>query len=263
MKIQRNRRGAAFTLVEILIAITLFGLVSAGMTSVLIQILSIQKYDTAKLLVNRDMRKFTSEMTEVATYANYFRIYPNYQSFQRTVATLKNPNDPEEGYTTKISGDRVVDGDSGDCLVLVYKNATDDRKVARLVIYYRLPTAKYYSVPAGAETTMKAGVRVSNKGPLYKIEVPIDSSDELEYLIPPITTPAANPMVLPEVMVTSPVLVKVPGSSPERFQNWGLFYNYRDKSVILEGELIRTGSQINAKNVSATNTYNFTVSPRG
>lgn len=251
------------TLVELLIAITLFGLVSAGITRVFIQVLSIQKYDTAKLMVNRDMRKFTSEMTEIATYANYFRIYPDYQSFQRSVETLKNPSDPEEGYTTKISGDRVVDGDSGDCLVLVYKNATDDQKVAKLVIYYRVPAPKYYRVPGGDEVIPAAGMRVRNQGPLYKLEVTRDSSEELEYLIPPISSPASNPMVLPDVGVTSPVLVKIPGSNPAKFQNWGLFYNYRDKSVVLEGELIRTGSQLNSKNVSATNTYNFTVSPRG
>lgn len=255
MKTLRKNRQTGMTLVELLIAVTLFGLVSAGITSVFIQILSVQKYDTAKLMVNRDMRKFTSEMTEIATYANYFRIYPNYQSFQRTVATLKNPNDPEEGYTTKISGDRVVDGDSGDCLVLVYKNATDDQKVAKLVIYYR--------VPGATKPTAKAGIKVENRGPLYKLEVPCDSSEELEFLIPPISNPTGNPMVLPEVGVTSPVLVQIPGTNPAKFQNWGLFYNYRDKSVVLEGELIRTGSQLNSKNISATNTYNFTVSPRG
>ncbi len=256
MSVRRNTsRRAAFTLVEILIATSIFAIISVGLTRLMIQMLSIYHYDTGKILVNRDIRKFTMEMTENATYANYFKIFPSYASISRTIDTYVNVADPEQGYTTAAAANYVPEGLSGDCLVLVYKDPADDRIVSRLLIYYRV---------GGTPTPPPAaGIKVFNRGPLRKLEITPNSMLPLLQLIPEIPNPAVNPIVLESVGVQSPTLVQVPGSNPATFQSWGLFHNFFDQSVILKGELIQTGAQINAKNVSATNTYNFTISPRG
>ena len=134
---RRSRRRRAFTLVEMLVATSVMAIVSVGMIRILIQVLNVYYYDTGKILVNKDIRKFTSEMTENATYANYFRIFPSYSNLSRTIDTYVNASDPDQGFTTAIADTSVNDGLSGDCLVLVYKDATDDRKIARLIAYFR------------------------------------------------------------------------------------------------------------------------------
>lgn len=252
----RRRRG--FTLVEILIATTLMALVMTGVLRAFSQAYSIYFYDIGKLMVNRDIRKFTQEMQENATYANYFRVFRSYSDISRTDDTLLVPADPDQGFTTAITDNTLNDGLSGDCLVLVYKDPADDRKISRLILYFR--------VPGTTTPTPAANITVSNRGPIRKLDRPITPSSSLPLyrLIPEISDPSSCPIVLESVSVTSPVLTPVvPATNPVSYQPWGLFYNYYDRSVIMKGELIHTGSQLNARNASATNTYNFTVSPRG
>lgn len=227
----RFARSRAFTLVEIMVATAIAGLAVIGTTRFFIMALNTYSYETGKLLVNRDIRTFTAEMTENATYANYFRIYPSYSNLTRTVSTLINAFDPDQGYTTAITGNSVNDGVSGDCLVLVYKDSANDRKIARLIIYFRSPDN-----PSDANST----------GPVRRIDLPITPSSLLpvDQLIPTIS----NPAIYPEVVQISRGL-----------SNGKLFYNFYDRSIIVKGEIIHSGSQIRR----ATNTYNFTVSPRG
>jgi hypothetical protein len=45
-----------------------------------------------------------------------------------------------------------------------------------------------------------------------------------------------------------------------------LFYDYRDRSVMVRGQIVDYGNNLNVatnKTRAAINTYNFTVSPRG
>ncbi len=230
-----RRRSRAFTLVEMLIATSILAIVSVGLIRVFIQVLNVYYYDTGKILVNKDIRKFTSEMTENATYANYFRIFPSYSNLSRTVSAYVNTSDPDQGYTTAIVDTSVNDGLSGDCLVLVYKDPANDRRISRLICYFRAPTD-----PTSPTST----------GPVRRIDLPITPSSDLPVfrLIPTIS----NPAIYPEVVELSRGLA-----------NGKLFYNFYDRSVIVKGEIIHRGGMVGSRNASATNTYNFTVSPRG
>lgn len=227
----RSIRRRGFTLVEIMVASTLFGIVSFGMFRVLLQTANTYSYDTGKILVNKDIRKFTTEMTENATYANFFMIFPAYTSISRNVDVLINPGDPDQGYTTAITDNTVQDGGSGDCLVLVYKDNADDRKISRIVAYFRSPTNPSDPTSTGPVRRMVLDITPSSLLPVWQ-------------LIPEIS----NPTAYPEVIELSRGLA-----------NGKLFYNFYSRSIIVKGEILHRGSLIK----QATNTYNFTVSPRG
>ncbi len=227
----RFRRTRGMTLVEIIVATGILGFAMIGTLGFFIQALNMYHYDGGKLLVNRDIRAFTSEMTDNATYANYFLIFPSYTNLSRTVNVQVDPEDSTQGYTTAIVDTSVNDGLSGDCLVLVYQDPNDNDKVARLVGYFRSP---------------QNPLDPTSQGPVRKFDVTISPSSALPVwqLIPTITDASAYP----EVIELSR------GLSDGR-----LFYNFYDRSVVVKGEIIHRGSLTRR----ATNTYNFTVSPRG
>ena len=232
MKTRSSRsRARGFTLVEIMITSAIMGIISIVLLKGFLMGLNLYYYETGKLLVNRDIRKFTSEMTENATYANYFKIFPSYNNLSRANDTLVNPADPDQGFTTSMTDTSVKDGQSGDCLVLVYKDAADDRKISRIIGYFRAPDA-------------------SGTGPVRRFDLPITPSSLLPIwqLIPEIT----DPTIYPQVIELSRGLA-----------NGKLFYDFYDRAIIIKGEIIHRGGMINSAISTATNTYNFTVSPRG
>jgi len=226
-----RQRQRGMTLVEIIVATTILGFAMIGTLGFFIQALNMYHYDGGKLLVNRDIRVLTSEMTNNATYANYFLIFPSYSNLSRSVNVQVDPEDETQGFTTAVVDTSVNDGVSGDCLVLVYQDPNDNSKVARLVGYFRAPADP---------------LNAASEGPVRKFDVTISPSSSLPVwqLMPTIT----DPSVYGEVIELSR------GLSDGR-----LFYNFYDRSVIVKGEIIHRGSLTKR----ATNTYNFTISPRG
>lgn len=240
-RLSRRRPGRrGFTLVEMLIATSVMAIVSVGMLRVFVQALNVYSYDTGKLLVNKDIRKFTAEMTENATYSNYFRIFPSHTNLTRTVDTYIVPTDPDEGYVQAIADTTVNTGESGDCLVLVYKNKDDDRNIEQLLIYFRVPGP---NDAAGNPTP----------GPVRFAKVPVDPLSgglPIWQLIP---SPPSK------LVGMSSVVVELSNG----LADGKLFYNFFDKSIIVKGAILHRGGMVNTRNATATNTYNFTVSPRG
>jgi len=224
----RHSRARGFTLVEILVATTIMGLVAAGAISFGIQSLNIYHYDAGRLLVNKDIRSFTQEMTSNAVYSNYFRIYPNFTSRSST---------DDDGVTSDLS---VRDGESGDFLVLFFDNTnttTGVKTITRIIGYYRDPADP--SDPASS-------------GPVRKFDVTLNpavdaASTTLASLLDTYApTSGAH---------TNPTVVQL----AQGLSNGSLFYDFKDRSVMIKGQIIETGNQMRR----AVNTYNFTVSPRG
>ncbi len=212
-------------MLEVLISMTLFGIIMAAALTVYMQALNVYSYDEGKIQVNRDIRTLTAELTSNATYANYFLIYPDFATRSTTTTTT----DPNTGTSTTTTTDASVnDGVSGDMLVLVFKDEIDDKKVSRLIGYYRAPTGS------------------ANEGPVRRFDITISpsSSDPVYSLIPAASTKDTNR----EVVQISVGLA-----------NGKLFYNLFDKSVMIKGQIIHRGSL----NKLAVNTSNFPASPRG
>lgn len=207
------------TLVEIMIVLGICMLVVGGLLATFIQSLYVYHYDSAKLLVNRDMRAFTSEITDNATYANYFLIYPSFT--ERSVTSGSVTTDK-----------KMYAGQSGNMMVLVYLDPADSSKINRLVGYYRDPN------------------QVNGEAPVRKFDRKLSPSVTADVwtLLPSTATAQTNAEVI------------------ELSKNIGtqqLFYNFYGRSVMVKCDIIHrtnTGQNVYQR---ATNTYNFTVSPRG
>ncbi len=215
----RSRR--AFTLAELLIALTISGFVFMGLFQFTFSTSRVLFDSTAKIDINRDVRMFTQHMTNYARAANQFYVYSSFKSEDRNGAD-----------------DRKRDGESGDFLLLIYQepwpNTDDAECVTRLVGYFRRPES------SGSSAT----------GPVYRFEINYPSN--------------AYPNTLtntPEALIAH---LNYNGTYERVWElsrglaDGKLFYNFFDRSIMIKAELFRGND---ARRVSET--YNFTVSPRG
>jgi prepilin-type N-terminal cleavage/methylation domain-containing protein len=219
-----RRRG--LTLLELLFATAIAGVVAIGMFSVFVQSLKIYDYDAKKLTINRYIRGFTSELTENATFANYALIFPDF-STRANVSPVLNPD--TGNIDTAGINVPVEDGQSGDMLLLVFVDPADDKKIKRIVGYYR------------------AAANRDSAGPVRRFErefTPSSSSTAVA-LLPAVSSIDDWPQVI---------------ELSEGLSDGRLFHNFYGRSVMVNGEIIQdSGGQTRV----ASNTYNFTISPRG
>jgi prepilin-type N-terminal cleavage/methylation domain-containing protein len=224
---RRRARARGFTLVEIMVAVTIMGFAVLGVLRFLVQGLNIYYYDTGRIKVNKDIRSFTDQMTSNAVFANYFRVYSNFTTRSTTT-----------GNVTTDAG--VNDGQSGDFLVLVSGTVdatTGKTNITQLVGYYRDPADPTNPTSTGPVRTFKVA-----------FSTPIDPTTNPLYSIlntyVPTTSAHTNPIVL---------------QLAQGLCNGSLFYDFYDRSVMVKGQIIEQGNEFRR----AVNTYNFTVSPRG
>lgn len=130
---------------------------------------------------------------------------------------------------------RLHDGESGDVLVLIFygpdPNPMDSTPppIVRVIGYYR-------SIENQTENT----------GPVRKFDVTITGANQLlkiEQLVPDATQESSFRQVI---------------ELSKGLANGRLFYNFRDRSIMINGQIFHGND---AKRV--TDTYNFTISPRG
>ena len=216
-----KRKHKGFTIVELMIALAITGIILGGLLYFNIQLIKGGFFSENKNQINRDIRKVTNEIGEVAKESNYFVIYPSFDSADR--------ND---------SDDRLVTDESGDFILFVQTSPNyvsfGVHPVEKIVGYYR---------DSGNVDELK------NVGPVKRFELvfssPVDvtsDSTPLESIIP--STAAVQAIEILELSKGT--------------ANGKLFYNFGNKSVMVNGQIYH-GNR--AQRV--TDTYNFTVSPRG
>lgn len=199
-------------------------MVSGGLLSFHVQMLKGGLFSEQKNMINRDIRKVTTEFNDIAKEANYFVLYNSFAGGDR--------NSEEDRLYSNRSGDFVV-------FVFTSPNAATfgSQPVDRIVGYFR--------EPQDLED-------VSNVGPVLKFDIdynsPVDIGDSgsvtLEDLFPSSSGENGN---FDQVVELSKGLA-----------NGKLFYNFEKKSIMVNGQIFHgnSGNRI-------TDTYNFTVSPRG
>lgn len=212
----RRTNSMGFTLVEIIVATGVAGLVTLGTLGIYMTNYKIGFVSEERNQINADMRQFTGLLVRDGREANYFRMYDS---------ILTEDRDGVDDWQT--------DGESGDLLVFVgtetTTSVTDSVLINRIVAYYR----------AVEEDDLNALAPVRR----YEKVFSPASNQDLEDLIPSPT----------ELLLGEEVIELSKGLADGR-----LFYNFWGKSVMVNGQ-IHHGNE--AKRV--TETYNFTVSPRG
>jgi prepilin-type N-terminal cleavage/methylation domain-containing protein len=259
------------TLVEIMVAASIGLIVVTVGLRFVIQTLKSYQYETGKLLINRDIRKFTIQMIDDATYANNFHIYDQINNLSRTSYTAVGSTDPTaatyQGYTadltvtspanpvsTSTPGTVKVDsGLPGDVLVLIYYVNGDNTKIWQLIVYYRV-----IATPAGGTTGTNSTTVANRTVALKRLVVTIPAAVQtagIMKLLPELTAATNGTTIFPYVDGQANDLV--PTASTNRANK--MFYNFNDTSILVRGRIYEnyTAQRI------VKSTYNFTVTPRG
>ena len=144
-KIQKKKPGShAFTLVEIMFVVTIFGIVGAGLTSLIIDASRSMLWTVNKSKITNDVRLFTLKINNEAVNANYAYLYSNFN---------------------QGSDQKDIDA-SGDCLMLAYiefpvsDTLGDDPPppyYERIIVYYRSADTEGYSPVFRAEAVFPEG----------------------------------------------------------------------------------------------------------
>lgn len=197
MKTKNKKKG--FTLVEVLIAVSIASAAIAMTMSVFMDSFKMTFVSNAKNNINSDIRKITREMSSVARQANYFCLY-------ESMASGKFASKAQE----------LGMSNSGDFMLLAFRGPPTDpsnlnsRPYVRLVGYWRL-------IKNADENT----------GPVMKFdyEVPVASrSNQLYEVMPSVSTIES---ISTEVITLS-----------EGLANKKLFYNHNNRAIMVNGKII-------------------------
>ncbi len=218
-----REKSRGFSLVETLIATTIMAIAVTAILGLFVNMMKSYKYNAFRLSINRDVRTFTNELTDTATYSNYFVVLADFST-----------------RTTGPTGSEVLasmaEGESGDCVLLVFKDPANDTKIQRMIGYYHDPDADGF-------------------GPIRKFDLtfsPTSSTTNIWTLMPAVSTLHTN-----DDIISAGTVGKATGTT----SSGKLFYNFFNRSVMIKGQINYISSDGLTRR--AVSTYNFTVSPRG
>ena len=232
MKTTGRTHQQGYTLVEVMIAMTIMLAVLAMSMSFLLESTMLNFKSQAKNNINREVRGIVDRIAIEAKQSNMFIIYTSAADADRISAQ-----------------DRRRPHESGDALLLVEKAGYaemldfgvdplyDPRPIKRIILYYRMVT----STENGAEV-----------GPVMRWEK--------DYTDAPVTNAEdilALEGLIPSYAELLPASRRVVAFS-EGLSDGRLFYNFQNRTAMINGRILH-GNQ--AKWI--TDTYNFSISPRG
>ncbi len=200
---------SGFTLVEGLISLSLSGVALAICASFLLDAARGRR----KTRYNSDIRDLTTQLLNLGRAADRFYVYDSYTSEVYA---------PASG----VYGEgRLGDGLSGDYLLLVYEGAS---------------TSSFSGYPVTEMVGIYRDADSNNEGPVKIWHLKTVSSSE-EYLTPEEIMPTLSEIStvegatqLPSATLTVDTIVEL----AEGQANGNLFYNFKDKSVMVNGRII-------------------------
>lgn len=217
-------RGKGYTLVEIIIALSLLTVLMAGVMGFSTESVRSLFVNEQKNMINRDIRKLTSQMSNDARQANYFIIYPSFETKDRDSAA-----------------DRRTEGLAGDFMILVYQGAPTIQQSANGYVMGPIPVERIVGYYRSANPNDP-----NSLGPVRRFDIAITGANRfkpIEELLPSVDAASSHRMVL---------------ELSQGLADGKLFYNYRGHCIMVNGKIVHG---VSAKRV--TDTYNFTISPRG
>lgn len=244
----------------------LVGLLLVGVMPFMITNLKILFVGEQKLLINSDVRNYTNNLVERAREANYFVLYQSFHAWNRPDGTSVSRDENHSGDVN--ADDRRQAGSQGDFLVFIYYSDPyyDSRfydnidgneptittvEVNRIVAYWYAPNRKITGENAvyAFDTDDYIGSDETWSTPWgLTLPIALDETTTIESLLPPATDSWAKNADF-KMLVNDVRGLTDDGCLYENFQNRSILVRMR----ILHGNA--------AKRV--TNTYNFTITPRG
>jgi len=244
----RSRTGAAgFTLAEMLISMTVIGLLSGMLAGFYTNTTKYTYLSEQKMTINKDMRTLTMQMSDDARMANFFVMFPSYTATARATPSQE-----------------LLQANSGDFLVLVFYGtpptgtAVNVRPVTEIIGYYRAP---YQSNQLAIDPITNAPV---NLQPVRRFDISvakgtIPANSYLESVgIPSGAASTTVEALLPNDTQATIDSHHIVVQLAKGLADGCLFHNFWGKSVMINGQIVQGNNYMNA-----TNTYNFTISPRG
>jgi hypothetical protein len=217
----RTGKGKGYSLVELMVALCIFGFVMAGLIEFMLSSGKILFDSAVRTDIDSDMRRFTQRIMNDAQTADAFYLYKSFTASDRSAVD---------------GSDRLAADNSGDFLLLVYTEPQPTTYstvyITKLIGYFRKPQN------AGDATT---------PGPIYRFEM--DYADQtiqastsvLETLISSQNYDSTNyPQIIPAVN----------GRYDNRF-----FYNLGE-CVMISGNIYRGNASRNS-----TEIFRLTINP--
>jgi len=126
---------AGFTLVEIMISMSVVALVLAGCMATFVFCLKTMYKDMARLQTNANLRSFTAQISVETVDASQYYLFPTYTSLDGSVSITSAPLDTSAWITDSYGTSLAY----GDCLVLVTlaDESTGNTNIRQIKIYYR------------------------------------------------------------------------------------------------------------------------------
>ena len=186
MKAASQKRGvgpAAFTLIEVIISMTIGVMVVAMALGTFIVGLRIMYKDIQRLESNSSLRSFMAQISNETVDASYFYLFPYYTLLDGNVNLATDPSTLTQDFNaTNDIFDRWVA--HGDCLVLITKTSEfRSTDIRRIRIYYRVTSSqttvnseaslRYYKTADWGEGTET----VSNGHPLSNLTTELNGID--------------------------------------------------------------------------------------
>ncbi len=239
---------SGFTLAELLISMTVVGLLSGMLAGFYTNTTKFTYLSEQKMTINKDMRTITQQMSDDARMANFFVLYSAYTATARATASQE-----------------LLQANSGDFLVFVFYgtppagNAVNVRPVSEIIGYYREPYSASNQLTIDPITLAPANLQPVHRFDLTVANGGIVANSYLETSGLPsgaisTTIEAMLPNDSATTMKTHPIVIQL----AKGLADGCLFHNFWGRSVMINGQIVQGNNFMNA-----TNTYNFTVSPRG
>lgn len=133
-------RPAAFTLVEVMVSLTIVSLVMGMCLSTFLFGLRTMYKDTQRLATNASLRSFMAQISKETLDSSYFYVFPYYTALDGSVNLTTDPSSMAQ---IEDAADNDYDKwvAHGDCLVLVTRTSTHrTTDIRQIRIYYRLTT---------------------------------------------------------------------------------------------------------------------------
>jgi hypothetical protein len=238
-----------YTLVEVIISMTITVLVIGLCTGVFLQCLKLMYYDSVRLETNANLRYFIAHISKEALDASEFYIFPSYQSLDGDVSLSA---DLSPSVLDKY-GKTVV---HGDCIVLVTRESVEgNARIKNFKIYYRVASVS-------ARNTL-APIRYYDSGD--KTATNSFTAAQLKALLDTVNL-SATPSVSGSRQLTEKAKGRVTDSTTDGvanshpiFSSEAATVNSANESFVINTEIVQGTT---ANKMVSSSSFNYTVTPR-